>query len=281
MEPAHIRQTSRSFLSVFSGVLESSCLWFKRWLLIFPQIFLLIRQILRGFLRAGGGQKRKKVQVEPWFPSAPPQKYQSPFKWDDNTWSGHKKGANRTLQQRAKVKIKWTPKHYMHDDSSIPNPSLYFLIFQQILEPGCSLLLPFRHVSISEVQHWCWETRPGSQSTIQLMPKLLDMVFLHNTLRKPFQPFQHFQLRDWLLKVFFFNKKCPINLVPAYSLWIFVSFLRPLQPNIIGPLVGKKLDIWRRRFGFRETAMDTYHYFLDARWLIGWWIIFHQSNLYF
>ncbi len=35
---------------------------------------------------------------------------------------------------------------------------LWFQASHQMLEPGCRNLLPFSHNSITEVQHWCWES---------------------------------------------------------------------------------------------------------------------------
>ena len=57
-------------------------------------------------------------------------------------------------------------------------------------------MLPFSHNSISEVGHWCWGIRPGSQSALQFIPKVFDGVevsalcrpvkFFHTDLNKPF-----------------------------------------------------------------------------------------------
>ena len=45
-----------------------------------------------------------------------------------------------------------------------------------MLEHCCGDLLPFSHRSISEVGHWCWAIRPGSQSAFQFIPKVFDGV---------------------------------------------------------------------------------------------------------
>ncbi len=45
----------------------------------------------------------------------------------------------------------------------------------RILDPGWRDLLPFSQKSISEVQHWCWVRKPGSQSAFKFIPKVLDM----------------------------------------------------------------------------------------------------------
>ncbi len=56
-------------------------------------------------------------------------------------------------------------------------------------------MVPFRHKSISEVQHWCWVIRPGLQSVFQFIPNVFSGVeftalcrpikFFHAKLRKP------------------------------------------------------------------------------------------------
>lgn len=45
--------------------------------------------------------------------------------------------------------------------------------------PGtcCRDLIPFSPMSISEVIYWCWAVKPGSQSALQLIPK----VFVQTT----------------------------------------------------------------------------------------------------
>jgi hypothetical protein len=64
-----------------------------------------------------------------------------------------------------------------------------------MLEHFCGDLLSFSHDSISEVRHWCWRIRPGSQSVFQFMSKVFDFVevralcrpvkFFHTDLYKP------------------------------------------------------------------------------------------------
>ncbi len=44
-------------------------------------------------------------------------------------------------------------------------------VFRNILAPGCRDLLPLSRKSISEVQHWCWAIRPGSQEPFRFIPK--------------------------------------------------------------------------------------------------------------
>jgi hypothetical protein len=46
--------------------------------------------------------------------------------------------------------------------------------FYEMLEHCCKDLLLFSHKSISEVRHWCWAIRPGSQSAFKLFPKVFD-----------------------------------------------------------------------------------------------------------
>ena len=65
-----------------------------------------------------------------------------------------------------------------------------------MLEHCCGDFLPFSHKSISEVGHWCWAIRPGSQSAFQFIPKVFDGIearalcrpvkFFHADLDKPF-----------------------------------------------------------------------------------------------
>lgn len=43
------------------------------------------------------------------------------------------------------------------------------------LKPVC-LCKDLSHMRINEVQHWCWAERPGSQSVVQLISKVLDGV---------------------------------------------------------------------------------------------------------
>ena len=43
-----------------------------------------------------------------------------------------------------------------------------------MLEHCCWNLLPYRHKSISEVRHWCWAIRPGSQSAFQFIPNVFN-----------------------------------------------------------------------------------------------------------
>ena len=71
-------------------------------------------------------------------------------------------------------------------------------------------LLLFSHKSISEVGHWCWVIRPGSQLVFQFIPKVFDGVevralcrpveFFHTELNKPFlygPRFGHGALSCW------------------------------------------------------------------------------------
>jgi hypothetical protein len=61
----------------------------------------------------------------------------------------------------------------------------------------CRDLLPFSHNTFSEVEHWCWAIRPGSQSAFQFIPKVFDgfdvralgrpVKFIHIDLDKPFR----------------------------------------------------------------------------------------------
>ena len=65
-----------------------------------------------------------------------------------------------------------------------------------MLRHCCEDLLPFNHKRISEVGHWCWAIRGGSQSTFQFIQKVFDGVvvrtlcrpvkFFHTDLDKPF-----------------------------------------------------------------------------------------------
>jgi hypothetical protein len=65
-----------------------------------------------------------------------------------------------------------------------------------MLEHCCRDFLPFSHKSISEVRHWCWAIRPGSQLAFQLIQKVFNGVevralcrpvkFLHTDLDKTF-----------------------------------------------------------------------------------------------
>jgi hypothetical protein len=48
-----------------------------------------------------------------------------------------------------------------------------------MVEHCCVDLLPFSHKSIqsiSEVRHWCWAFKPGSQSVLKFIPKVFDGV---------------------------------------------------------------------------------------------------------
>lgn len=97
-------------------------------------------EICRGFLRAGGGQKKKGGIYN--------RNYHSPLKWDDNIWKNIKskifkirelteyrknfleysnvcsvfevkldrKNKGRIRVRQYMAKIKWTPKHYMCGD---------------------------------------------------------------------------------------------------------------------------------------------------------------------
>ena len=57
-------------------------------------------------------------------------------------------------------------------------------------------MLPFSHKSITEVGHWCWAIRSGTQSAFQFILKVFDGVevralcrpikFFHTDLDKPF-----------------------------------------------------------------------------------------------
>jgi hypothetical protein len=65
-----------------------------------------------------------------------------------------------------------------------------------MLEHSCGDLLPFSHKSISDVGHWCWVNRPGSQLAFKFIPKVFNGVevralcspvkFFHTYLNKLF-----------------------------------------------------------------------------------------------
>lgn len=48
--------------------------------------------------------------------------------------------------------------------------------FHMVFEPSCGDFLSFCHRGISEVGHWCWAIRSGSQSAFQLIPVVLGGV---------------------------------------------------------------------------------------------------------
>ncbi len=80
-----------------------------------------------------------------------------------------------------------------HGDQSAALTLFFFQVLHKIVESGCRDLLPFSHKSISEVQHWCWVLKPGSQSVFLLIPKVLDGVEVR-ALRRPAKVF-HTKLR--------------------------------------------------------------------------------------
>ena len=85
-------------------------------------------------------------------------------------------------------------------------PSLYCssgkTFHENMLEHCCRDLIPFSHKRISEVGHWCWAIRSGSQSAFQFILKVFDGVdvralcgpvkFFHTDLDSPFLYGPHF-----------------------------------------------------------------------------------------
>ena len=115
-----------------------------------------------------------------------------------------------------------------------------------MLEHCCGDLLPFSHISISEVGHCCWAIWPGSQSAFQFIPKVFDGVevralcrsvkLIHTDLDKPFLNGPRFE--QWAL--WCWNRKGPSPNC-CYKIWSTESSRMSLYAVVlIFPFIGTK-----------------------------------------
>ena len=96
-----------------------------------------------------------------------------------------------------------------------------------MLEHCCGNLLPFSHKSISEVGHWCWAIRPGSQLAFQFIPKEFDGVEDSAGQSNYSTPIliNHFCVGD-IVNLFALGEVVPIATIPHTNDYNLVSFMQ-------------------------------------------------------